>query len=656
MAETTTGLTLGRYTLHGEIASGGMATVYLGRLSGPVGFSRPVAIKRMHPHIARDPEFVSMFVDEATLAARIQHPNVVPTLDVVAQDGEVFIVMEFVKGEALAALLRDEHRKRVQLELHIACSLMIGVLSGLYAAHCAKGDDGQPLHIVHRDVSPQNVLVGVDGLARIVDFGVAKAAVRSGVTRDHQIKGKICYMSPEQLCGHPVDQRADVFAAGAILWEMLAGRRLFSADDTGALVAAVIRAEVPPLSNYRDDVPPALEQALRCALAAGVDARFASAQHFADALEEAAPKIASQRAVGAWVAKRAAVGIAKQEALESNVGSRSASRSSAAAGLTPVSGVSGSVPRQSVPLPPPTSPRSGGGRSLAPAVDAQEQATELMPSPLLEESDGAPQAAPVSPKSPRLPAARTTPMAVVSPAPRPEARTAALPATPGPPPAVAAAPRPEARTAALPATPAPPLAAPPSPPAREFSPAPEEPAPATDSLFSDPAIPTPISSVSELGSGMIPNPTAAQRPSHVAPVPRLEIPAESRGGDGRQLLVAIGGSIAAVVVIGLAFVFLFSGDDLPAAPGSSGDVAADQAPGASDSAAPPPTESGDEAAEALEVDSLASAAGSAAASSSTAPTDSASATAESKPPVVPTTGPPPSQPKPRPTTYMPELP
>jgi len=312
-------LMLGRYALRGEVASGGMATVYLGCLQGPVGFSRLVAIKRMHPHVARDPDFSFMFLDEASLAARIQHPNVVATLDVVADEAEAFIVMEYVKGASLAALLRGEDRKRIQVGIAIAVSITIGLLSGLHAAHEARTDDGKSLEIVHRDVSPQNVLVGLDGLARITDFGVAKAAIRSGVTRDNQVKGKLCYMAPEQMAGRHVDRRADVFAAGAVLWEMLAGRRLFTGQDTGALVARVIDAAVPPLGKYRKDVPAELEAVLRRALHGSPAQRFATAQDFADALEEVAPRLASQRTVGAWVAARAADELARREKLVTTI-------------------------------------------------------------------------------------------------------------------------------------------------------------------------------------------------------------------------------------------------------------------------------------------------------------------------------------------------
>lgn len=305
MGGDTNGLTLGRYTILREIASGGMATVYLARQRGPVGFSKPVALKRMHPHIAKDPDFSTMFYDEATLAARIQHPNVVATLDVVAHEGEVFIVMEYVDGGSLATMIRDRKRKRIQVDVGISVAITCEVLAGLHAAHEATSETGQPLKIVHRDISPQNVLIGRDGLARVVDFGVAKAAVRSGVTKDQGVKGKLCYMSPEQVSGHDVDRRADTFAAAAVLFELLAGRRLFRGDDPGALIGAVIQARVPPLSDFRDDVPAEVEAAMRKALEANPDDRFPTALAFADALEDAVPKLPSRRRISAWVEERA---------------------------------------------------------------------------------------------------------------------------------------------------------------------------------------------------------------------------------------------------------------------------------------------------------------------------------------------------------------
>lgn len=235
---------VGRYALYGAIAAGGMATVHLGRLLGPVGFSRTVAIKRLHAQFASDPEFVSMFLDEARLAARIRHPNVVPTLDVVATGGELFLVMEYVPGESIARLSRALRERQQTLPTRILSAVMAGVLHGLHAAHEAKDERGHPLGIVHRDMSPQNVLVGTDGVARILDFGVAKAAGRMQTTREGQIKGKLSYMPPEQLRGASVNRQSDIYACGVMLWELVTGQRLFAGDNEGAIVAKVLEGRV----------------------------------------------------------------------------------------------------------------------------------------------------------------------------------------------------------------------------------------------------------------------------------------------------------------------------------------------------------------------------------------------------------------------------
>src|SRR5690349_1142721 len=182
---------VGRYALFEEIACGGMAAVHVGRLVGPVGFSRTVAIKRLHPQYAKDPEFVTMFLDEARLCGRIRHPNVVPTLDVVATEGEIFIVMEYVAGEALSKLMKTAWQKNIPVPPRVAATILSSVLHGLHSAHQTKDEHGRELGIVHRDVSPQNILVGSDGTSRVLDFGVAKAAGRMQTTRDGQVKGKI---------------------------------------------------------------------------------------------------------------------------------------------------------------------------------------------------------------------------------------------------------------------------------------------------------------------------------------------------------------------------------------------------------------------------------------------------------------------------------
>jgi serine/threonine protein kinase len=289
---------VGRYVLFDELASGGMASVHFGRLLGPVGFARTVAIKRLHPYYAKDPDFRSMFIDEARLAARIRHNNVVQTLDVVSSDDELFLVMELIQGESLARLLRNAPAG-VRPPHPVVVSIMAGVLHGLHAAHEAIDEKGRPLGIVHRDVSPQNVLVGTDGVARVLDFGVAKATGRLQTTRDGQIKGKLAYMAPEQLRGE-VTRRTDIYAAAVVLWESLTGTRLFKADDEREIVSKILFAEPKPPSAVRGDVDPALDEIVMRALAPDPGARFPTAREMALALEERV-SIATVSQVGAWV-------------------------------------------------------------------------------------------------------------------------------------------------------------------------------------------------------------------------------------------------------------------------------------------------------------------------------------------------------------------
>ena len=290
---------IGRYALYDEIAFGGMATVHYGRLIGPVGFSRTVAIKRLHPQHAKDPEFAAMFLDEARLAARIRHPNVVQTLDVVALERELFLVMEYVQGESLSRLVRGSAARGQTVPLEVVSAIMCGALHGLHAAHTALDEHGEPLHIVHRDVSPQNILVGADGVPRVIDFGVAKAAGRVQTTRDGQVKGKFAYMAPEHLRGGVVDARTDVYAAGIVLWEALTQKRLFGGDEA-TVVTKVLEGKVVPPSQVAPHLPETLDALVLRALERDPAARFESARAMALALEELVP-VASATRVAAWV-------------------------------------------------------------------------------------------------------------------------------------------------------------------------------------------------------------------------------------------------------------------------------------------------------------------------------------------------------------------
>ncbi len=291
---------IGRYVLYDRIASGGMAAVHLGRLMGPIGFARTVAIKRLHEQYAQDPEFVTMFVEEARVAARIRHPNVVPTLDVtVTDDGELFLVMEYVHGEALSRLIRTASSRGERIAPGFVATIVAAVLHGLHAAHEARGENNEPLSIVHRDVSPQNVLVGVDGVTRVLDFGIAKAAGSAQTTREGQLKGKLAYMPPEQIEGAP-SRASDVYAASAVLWEALTGRRLFVGDNEAVILKQVLDGRVEPPSRYAPGVPPSLDALTLRGLSRRPEDRFASAAEMAIALEDAIPIVPASK-IGPWV-------------------------------------------------------------------------------------------------------------------------------------------------------------------------------------------------------------------------------------------------------------------------------------------------------------------------------------------------------------------
>ncbi|HEX4513650.1 MAG TPA: serine/threonine-protein kinase, partial [Polyangiaceae bacterium] len=290
---------LGRYALHAELAAGGMAAVYLARQTGAVGFGKTVAIKRLHPHLAKDSYFATMFLDEARLVARIQHPNVVPILDVVSTDTELFLVLEYVRGETLSGLLRAARKKNQKIPVPIAAAIVVGLLQGLHAAHEARDELGKPLNIVHRDVSPQNLMVGADGVSRVLDFGVAKAASRLQTTREGQLKGKIPYMAPEQLNGE-VSARTDVYAAAIVMWEALTSARLFRGESEAQVLHLVMTMDAPAPSTLSPEVAPALDAVVLKGLSRDPANRFATAREMAVAIEAAVP-VATPMKVAEWV-------------------------------------------------------------------------------------------------------------------------------------------------------------------------------------------------------------------------------------------------------------------------------------------------------------------------------------------------------------------
>ena len=294
---------IGRYVLYDRIASGGMAAVYLGRLAGAVGFTRTVAIKRLHPQFAADPDFVTMFLDEARVAARIQHPNVVPTLDVVATGGELFLVMEYIRGEPLSQLVKRTASRMEKIPPRVVAGLVSGALQGLHAAHEAHDESGKPLEIVHRDVSPQNIIVGVDGTPRVLDFGVAKAEGKFHSTRGGEIKGKILYMSPEQLEADAVDRTTDVYAMGLVLFELLTGKRMFAKSQDMTSLGKILRNELVMPSSIDPELAP-WDAIVAKASAGRCEDRYPTARAMAIEVEKVCG-IASAVEMADWVEQNA---------------------------------------------------------------------------------------------------------------------------------------------------------------------------------------------------------------------------------------------------------------------------------------------------------------------------------------------------------------
>jgi serine/threonine protein kinase len=294
---------VGRYRLTRAIASGGMATVYHALVEGLGGFSREFAVKICDPVLARDAEFAAMFLEEARLSARVHHPNVVATHDV-GHDGSLYLVMDFVHGcrlSALLAALAKTPGRTAQVPLSIAARILLDVLAGIDAAHAARDGDGRCLGIVHRDVSPQNVLVGFDGIVRVSDFGIARAASHAAHTRRGVVKGKPGYMAPEQVTGDPVSRATDLFAVGVLAWEMLAGGRLFSVRDPFEFLGRILREDPAPPSTHRREVSPALDRAILRALRREPSERYPSAEHFARALASTLPPPATREELAEFV-------------------------------------------------------------------------------------------------------------------------------------------------------------------------------------------------------------------------------------------------------------------------------------------------------------------------------------------------------------------
>ncbi len=278
-------LRFGKYLLLERIGVGGMAEVFKAKILGAEGFERLVAIKRILPHLVEDDDFVKMFIDEAKIAVRLQHPNIVAIHDLGRADGTLYIAMEFVFGRDLRAIYDFEEARKSAPPIGIACHIVMKTCEALHHAHFATGPRGEPLQVIHRDVSPQNVMVSFDGEVKVADFGLAKARGRMVQTQAGVVKGKLAYMSPEQLRGEEIDHRVDVFSLGILLFELLTGKRLFLGPSDMDTLRLVYDANVPPMREVNPEIPPELEAIVRRALAKDRDERYGTALELHDDLQ-----------------------------------------------------------------------------------------------------------------------------------------------------------------------------------------------------------------------------------------------------------------------------------------------------------------------------------------------------------------------------------
>ncbi|MDC0711024.1 serine/threonine-protein kinase [Stigmatella sp. ncwal1] len=276
---------LGKYRLLKLLATGGMGEVFLARQEGPAGFAKTVVIKRMLAHLGRDPKFVEMFLNEARLAAELSHPNIVQIFELGEHGGTYFLAMEFIHGVNLRTLKRRMDERHLEVPAGFAAWICAQALKGLHYAHTLTNEAGGSMNVVHRDVSPDNVLVGFNGTVKMVDFGIAKASTSLSTTNAGTVKGKYAYMSPEQLSGHKADPRTDVYAMGIVLYELITGERPFQGPSEGALVRSILQDTPKPPREVRPGIAPELEALSLRAIARNPQERFPSAESMATALE-----------------------------------------------------------------------------------------------------------------------------------------------------------------------------------------------------------------------------------------------------------------------------------------------------------------------------------------------------------------------------------
>lgn len=296
--------TLARYEILGGLASGGMADVWLARIRGPAGFEKVAVVKTILPHLARDPAFTEMFLSEARVAAMLNHPNCVQIFDLGQEDSTYFLAMEFIDGFSLARVLRRAAQKQRPLAVSHLARIAVDAASGLDYAHRLIGTSGEPLSLVHRDVSPDNLLTSFSGLTKVVDFGIARAALprgRAAFTESGQVKGKVGYMAPEYLRGEPIDGRADLFALGVVLYRALTGHKPFEGPTDALTIKAILDHDPPPLRSLNAEVPEAIEAMVMRALAKDAAGRFESAREMRQAIESSMGRPAEHHEVASYL-------------------------------------------------------------------------------------------------------------------------------------------------------------------------------------------------------------------------------------------------------------------------------------------------------------------------------------------------------------------
>src|SRR5690242_16734539 len=281
----------GKYYLLDRINVGGMAEVFKAKAYGVEGFERLVAVKRILPNIAEDEEFITMFIDEAKIAVQLQHANIAQIFDLGKVDDSFFIALEYVHGRDLRSIFDRMRARGDALPVSLACYVLMQVCEGLDYAHNKRDGQGRELHLIHRDISPQNVLIGYEGEVKLIDFGIAKAAGKASKTQAGILKGKFGYMSPEQVRGLPIDRRSDIFAVGICLYELLTGERLFVGESDFSTLEKVRNVEILPPSSYNRKIPAELERICLKALAKDVEDRYQNAIDLHDDLQSFLHKI-----------------------------------------------------------------------------------------------------------------------------------------------------------------------------------------------------------------------------------------------------------------------------------------------------------------------------------------------------------------------------